>query len=83
MSPNDSNYCNDGEWLWSGGSVWCKCGHHLIEHQNGSAYWQKYPCLFKMIQHYDEGGCAGVEMPCGCIEFVSYKVKEEKEENQN
>jgi hypothetical protein len=74
MSNNIGKGYNLNSYLWTGESVWCKCGHHVNCHYtNGfpeDLVKQGYPystCAYKT--NTNNGHCA-------CTEFRPFKKKE-------
>ena len=53
---------DSSKWLWCGGSVWCRCSHHIECHDEST-----------LLQIW--GRCCSFQ-DCKCDEFVSYRVKE-------
>ncbi|MGA7368757.1 MAG: hypothetical protein WBX01_06470 [Nitrososphaeraceae archaeon] len=55
------------EYLWTGESAYCKCGHHIIRHVN----WEK----LMEVEPDDPDICCTGDVNCPCDEFRPDKVK--------
>jgi hypothetical protein len=59
---------SDENFLWSGESVFCKCGHHIEYHKTGmgTLFYNKFyaHCYYKGDKE---------PIDCKCEEFIPYK----------
>lgn len=64
---SNSDYCSILEALWTGESVWCKCGHHVNCHYTNISELVKMGRIATCIFETTEGSCK-------CKEFRPYKT---------
>jgi hypothetical protein len=69
---------NDDSYLWTGESVFCKCGHHVEYHRTDVRMMSVFGeseiyrhCCFKHKEDQDQD--------CKCKEFTPYKLNHENE----